>query len=560
MEKNAIVKTQGMKAVSYSRVSSREQEETGYSLDSQEKLLAEYADKKGYTIARGFRVSESASGAKMRQVFSEMMKVLKDKDIHILICEKTDRLTRSRKDAVIVDEWVKQDPENQVHFVKENFVLTRESRANERFIWGIKVEVAQYYTNNLSEEVKKGQKEKIAQGWLPTKPPAGYRTVGEKGHKIHVIDEPTAPFIREMFEMYSTGNYSLRLLVQKMHDKGFRNRSGGKIGRSRMHALLSNPFYCGDLEWKGQVTKGSHPEIITRDLFERVQFLLGRKVKSPQYRKHFPVFKAKVHCAECGGTITWELQKGNWYGHCNHYKNCKQEKWIRQDRLEENLLPHLEAVAPKSTKVLQWLERALKESHTDEIESNTKKRQEIDSAIRRANNRIEKAYIDKLDGCMEAGLCERVIADSKKELVTLHEALNGLNQAHTAYYEAGYAIHELAAQATAIYQSPRATVEEKRLLLSQAFSEIDLKNGEIKAHYSYAFEFLAEWMPKLNKSFEQTENAQKAVALQGVSVVPLTFDLDGASGASKQFRTSKKRSVKARPGQTMPTSRLLLRG
>lgn len=131
--------TRDMKAISYSRVSSREQEETGYSLDSQEKLLAEYADKKGYLIVKSFRVSESASGAKIRQVFSEMMRVLKDRGVHILICEKTDRLTRSRKDAVIVDEWIKQDSENQVHFVKENFILTRESRANERFIWGIKV-------------------------------------------------------------------------------------------------------------------------------------------------------------------------------------------------------------------------------------------------------------------------------------------------------------------------------------------------------------------------------------------------------------------------------------
>jgi site-specific DNA recombinase len=149
-----------MHAVIYARVSSREQEETGYSLPAQQKFLEEYAAKKQLKIVHVFAVAESASGGKQRRTFEEMMAFLQKKGIKVLICEKTDRLTRSRRDAVVIDEWVRDSSDREVHFAKENFILSRDSRANEKFIWGIKVEVAQYYINNLSEEVRKGQRER----------------------------------------------------------------------------------------------------------------------------------------------------------------------------------------------------------------------------------------------------------------------------------------------------------------------------------------------------------------------------------------------------------------
>jgi len=48
-----------------------------------------------------------------------------------------------------------------------------------------------------------------------------------------------------MFELYATGNYSINALVEKMFSLGLRNRGGNKVGRSRMHDLLSDPFYYG---------------------------------------------------------------------------------------------------------------------------------------------------------------------------------------------------------------------------------------------------------------------------------------------------------------------------
>jgi len=327
-----------------------------------------------------------------------------------------------------------------------------------------------------------------------------------------------------------------------------------------MHDLLTDPFYYGDIRWKGAITKGSQPPIVNKNLFEKVQFLLGRKIGSPQYRKHLPVFKAKLTCSECNGTITWELQKENWYGHCNHYKDCSQKTSIRQDRLEEQLFPFFDGVAPKNTKVLSWLERALKESHAEEIDIHAKKRTDIVRGIDRADKRMQQAYLDKLDGTADMALCQRVMDESKKEKDGLVEALKGLGEDQTAYYEAGYAIHELATNARAIYESPKATIEDKRLLLSHIFSNIGLDEGNIKPNYTYAFEFLSEWVPKLNAGFESTQKATKGGSLRGISVNNAHSDVVESSEPRNHFRTSENPYSTVRFGDSDPKSGSLLRG
>jgi site-specific DNA recombinase len=490
------------KCLIYARVSSKEQEDTGYSLDAQEKLLQDYAVKNELGVKKAFRVSESASGKQIRKTFNELLGYADKNKISIILCEKIDRLTRNLKDAASVSDWINEDSNREVHFVKESFIVNKNTRAHENLVWDMKVAIARFYTNNLSEEVRKGQKEKIAQGWLPTKPPLGYKTIGDKGHKIHIIDEEKAPLIRKMFELYSTGNYSLNALIRTMQKEGLRNREGGKVGKSRMHEYLSDPFYWGKIKWNGEITNGQHEPLISKELFETVQKILVRKIDNPQYKIHLPVFKAKIRCEECGGLITWETQKSHWYGHCNHYKECSQKVYMKQGQVEEQLFPFFDGVAPKNERVLNWLIKALKESHKDEIDYNTQKRESFNRIIRTADKRIEEAYKDKLDGKMPSTLCEKVMKDTAKEKEVAIEELNKLSKSRSAYYEAGFAIHELALKAKAIYESPKAKTEDKRLLLSYAFSNLSLNADKISPNYTLAFEFMAEWMPKLNKTFE----------------------------------------------------------
>ena len=120
-----------IKTVSFCRVSSKEREVTGYSLDAQEKLHQEYATDE-FTIVKTFRISESASGRQVRKTFHEMLEYATKHKIPVILCEKIDRLTRNLKDASTVDDWIKGDSKREVHFIKEAFVLNQNTQAHER--------------------------------------------------------------------------------------------------------------------------------------------------------------------------------------------------------------------------------------------------------------------------------------------------------------------------------------------------------------------------------------------------------------------------------------------
>lgn len=387
-----------MKCVIFCRVSSKEQEETGYSLPAQEKFLRDYADKNQLDVVKVFAVSESASGRIQRKTFNEMISYISKHNISVIIVETTDRLTRNFADVPTIDKWVLEDSSNQIHLAKESCILHKDSKSHEWFMWRVKVATAEYYVRLLSENVKKGQKEKIAQGWLPTKPPIGYKTVGEKGHKIHVVDNDKAAIVKKMFELCASNEYSIKRITKIIEKEGLRNEGGHKITKSRVHEYLHDPFYIGIIRWNDVEYQGKQKPIIDEGLFMKVQQILRGKTV-PMMRKHNFLFKGLIYCYGCGGLITWETKKGHIYGHCNHYRDCKQHRhdWPQENEVEEQLLKHFKGLEIKSPRLIEWLRKALKESHKDEIAYHSASLENINKQHELFKQRLDRLYDDKLD-------------------------------------------------------------------------------------------------------------------------------------------------------------------
>ena len=490
-----------MKSILYCRVSSKEQEETGYSLPAQEKLLSGYSDRTDFSVAKVFAISESASGKKQREVFTQMMNYVQKKGIKIIICEKVDRLTRNFRDAVMIDEWLEKDEERQVHLVKDSLVLHKNSRSQEKLNWGIRILFAKNYIDNLSEEVKKGQKEKIAQGWLPTKPPVGYKTVGEKGHKIHLVDEGVAPLIRKMFELYATGDYSIKKLAKTMHEEGLRSPMGNRLANSRIHSLLRDPFYTGKIRWNDEIYEGKHEPLISKELFDKVQAMLKSKT-TPKYRKHLFLFKGLIKCAECGKSITWETAKGHNYGHCNHYHNCSQKTWAKEPEVEEQLLGGLDDLKIKNSRIVEWLKKALKESHQDEIAYHNSTVGELQARYEAVQKRLDKLYDDKLDEKITPDFYNRKFKQYSEEKDEVAESIKRHSQASTGYLNLGINIYELSQRAKDIYlkAKEKGMLDEQRSLIRLVYGELKLDEGKLSYAYSKTFKILSEAVSATNGS------------------------------------------------------------
>ncbi len=492
-----------MKAIIYTRVSTKEQADEGYSLEAQEKLLKDYASKHNLDVVKTYKISESASGKQLRKLFNEVFTYATKNRIDIILCEKIDRLTRNPKDAVTVDDWVRESKNREIHFVKENFLLNTTTKAHENLVWDMKVAIARFYSNNLSEEVKKGVNEKLAQGWYPSKPQLGYDSVGDKGHKIIVVNQQYAPLVISLFERYATGNYSLARLEHELYNEGHRTRTGRRISMSQIHKILSNPFYYGKIKWKGELFNGKHEPLISKDLFDKVQALLKRQTKNPHFTKHTHLFKSKIVCENCGGMLTWYEKKGNVYGHCNNhgvYGKCSKKTCIREDKVEEQIMAVFDKLAPKTPEMLAWIEEVIRTEHAENIVKRETEVKNLTTNLELTRKRKDRLYEDKLDGKIDMAFYERKFNDYSVEEKTLEDALIKLNDYTDEYQQLGVAVHELAYKAKAIYE--KADPEDKRILMTELFTNLIQNQYEIKPNYTEAANYLATWMPKLNKNYE----------------------------------------------------------
>ena len=483
-----------MKAVLYARVSSREQEQ-GYSLAAQTKLIKDYAERNGVEIIRQFVCSESAK-EDGRKVFSEMVEFLKTKpDVELLLCEKVDRLLRGNlKDRVEVDDLVSKY-EKKVVFVKDGTSYSGDSKSTEKLTYGIQAELARFYLNNLSDEVKKGLTEKASRGEYPGTPPFGY--VRKEG-KILVHPE-TSVAVRKAFEWYASGSYSIRQLRNKLVAEGLATKlNKGILGSSDVGHMLRNPFYYGEFRWNGKVypSNSTYEPLMSRDLWNRVQETLDEQNK-PRTRRHNFNFTMLLRCGECGYSVTAEKKtkfykktdrKAEYtYYHCTRpdYGRIKcHQKPITEEEMVGQLTGIVDSISI-TEEVVELMKSILRKGvdeehvyHTQAIEALSQRYKEFQEKKRRLldgylDGAVKEATYQEKDEELERELRE-VVAQREK-----HESGNRV------YYEQIENFIEVCHRAPELFRS--SSPKLKRELLRYVVSDLRLIDGKVLCTYKFPF-------------------------------------------------------------------------
>lgn len=337
----------------YVRVSTARQGQTGTSLVEQRSAIERHAKQKDLRIIHEFQEQETAAKGG-RPIFRQMMEQLQDGRASGVIMHKIDRSARNLKDWAELGELI--DAGIDVHFANENLDLY--SRGG-RLSADIQAVVAADYIRNLKEEVRKGFYGRIKQGFYPMPAPIGYLNQG--GGKAKTIDPCTGPLIKETFLLYATGRYSLDSLAAKMNELGLRRRSNQPLSRNHIASILHNVFYTGiiRIKLKEEYFAGCHEPIISKQLFDKVQKVLSRKLTKTKGKTHLAesfLFRGFLICLTCGRLLSGEKQKGHIYYRC-HTKDCP-EKTIREERVRTSvwsLLKKFEPVRTNNNQFRQWL-------------------------------------------------------------------------------------------------------------------------------------------------------------------------------------------------------------
>ena len=509
-----------MKTALFARVSTLDQAD-GYSLDSQRKLLESYSDQNGLFIARRFIVPESASGKQERKEFNIMLEYLyANPDILILIVEKVDRASRNFSDGKKLNDWLNEDEKRQIHFVKQNLVIHKNSKSHEKFQWDIYLVLAQQYSNNLSEETKKGMLEKAEQNWYPGNSKRGYKTIGDTGKKIWEIDttnKSEAPYIKRAFELYDTGLFTTYTLGKELFKEGWTTKIGKPVGKSAMHKVLKDNFYCGEFTWNNKRYRhGNHDPLVSKELFNRVQDRIERKLIG-KAKKHDFLFAGIIICEECGRSVCGEIQKGHTYHRCTRYNtNCTQRGCIREEKVEEQVISHLKKLHITNTRLAEWLKTALKESHADEVKYHNAALSELTGRLKKTQLRVDTLYDEKLDGSISPEFYKRKFKQYSKELDTITGSIERHKDANLSYVELGSHILDLTQRVEQLY-SDKATKSQKRRLLNIVFKQLLIKDKIVTPVFNEPFGYIAERVNTLNSgkiTLQPNVEGSKAVVVE----------------------------------------------
>ena len=489
------VKAPRSQAVLYARASSKEQEKEGFSIPSQIKLLHGYAEAHDLDVAREFIDVETAKRTG-RTGFGEMLAFLRRSPAcRVLLVEKTDRLYRNLKDWVTLDEI-----DLEIHLVKENVVLSRDSRSSEKFMHGIKVLMAKNYIDNLSEETRKGMLEKAEQGQWPTQAPLGYRNVtGPEGKKVIEPHPDVAPLVVRLFEWYATGKYSIEAVTQKALDAGLKfRRSKNLLPTATVHKILRNRAYTGDFEWKGKTYRGSYEPLLTCELWDRVQAVLDRRHEKRHRKvKHDFAFSGLIACGHCGCALVGEIKKGRYvYYHCTGHKGKCPEPYTREEVLSGQFADVLKGLT-FDDEILGWLREALRESHGDEKRFHEEAIARLLADYDRFQNRLDAMYVDKLDGKVDEAFFDRKAGEWRSEQDRLLRAVEEHQSANRTYLDEGVQLLELAGRAYELFvkQEPR----EQRRLLDFLLSNCTWKDNQLSVTYRQPFDLIADASKSLKR-------------------------------------------------------------
>ena len=491
-----------MRTVIYTRVSTNEQANNGFSLARQEVDCKDFAQKQGLDVVKVFVERGESAKTQNRTKLKELMQYCTQnkKTIDCLIIWKIDRLTRNMEDYYAIKTF----------FTNLNIKILSATETNEdnwmgkcmRNMLGV---MAQAENDQKSERVVAGMKQAFSEGKWLWRPPLGYTK--DFANNGIMPDPKTAPLVQKAFELFSTGSYEQVQIISILEKDGL------NINANHLCRMLKNQLYCGFMvkkEWSIEPIKGSFEPVVSEKTFYKVQDLLqGRKPQITPYKRNNPLFPLRqfITCPNCNQPLTGSNSKGRKnerysYYHC-YNKDCSVNFRIPKDKLESKFESYLKRIKPNKD-ILELFKAVISDVYT----TNT---QEVAKHIKTLNKRIVELQSNK------DRLIDLYIEGKIKE--------NDYN-----------------------FKSEQYAIAEQSLKAEMITSDLPQND------FANCLEYACKWIEKVDKLWLESDLDTKQRLQKIIFPKGLTYDLE-------KFRTAEKSSLFTIIGAlSAPTIKMVLPG
>lgn len=372
-------------AALWTRVSSEKQEQNNCSLQTQEKVCREFAERNGIIIKKRFggeNESAKSIGAKFKNMLDE---VSRDKEYNVILVYSYDRFSRTGAEASVIKELLKK---KGVYVVSATQTVDPDTASGE-FMEDVLLLFSKFDNTIRQDKCICGMRECLRRGEWPFRPPLGYDHFKEDKHHYLRINRD-GELLKKAFRWKADEGLSNPIICERLKTFGL------VVNRKKLSTIFRNPIYCGyfdhDLLDEGELVKGNHEPIVDEETFNKINELSKAGYEHKKVTEKYPL-KRHVRCADCGGYLTGYTvkPKGKDYYKCNKIGCGHNQSVVKMHNKYVGLLNSYEIPKVFHSILKKVLMDLFDDCHADRIATISqlkKKKTEVENEIKNVQIRL----------------------------------------------------------------------------------------------------------------------------------------------------------------------------
>lgn len=456
-------------------------------LPAQKKRLLEHAEKQELLYA--YVEFDETAYKGVRAVFREKVidPILRSKALVVVTFDKIDRFSRdsSSDERALFGKLLKQG-RIKLNFPSDNLFIDRDSPAPDLFRLDIGVALSSYYASTTRDNVKRKFEEMVEERgeWI-AKAPIGYQNIDTGIHR----DGPKSRTLKDVkpndrFRHYVVMGFELRFtgmsygaITTRLRKAGMLSKEKGRpIPKRQVEYFLQNPFYVGQMRYRGQLYPHKYEPLIPVWLWRKVQEVDARRSTGrTKYASKEHLYRDSIRCTVCGYTVQTDgPKKGKYYYlKCTEYGGRHGAKWVNESVISKQVAERVFGSIHIPEERIPSLLQELEQDAGLEMHYHKDRLRQLQAEHRQIDEDVKEMFRDRRRFTIRPELFDQLVTEKTDRQADIAEEIERIEQDNEPhFYKSAKELIELAGRAKDLFLNPDVRISQKNKLIRIPLSNL----------------------------------------------------------------------------------------